>query len=104
MGSIPIARSIPLKEKRDAAGARSPRAEPSRAAYRMNAEVAAGRRWHYLLRRMPDALVSPRLFPRAVLIVTALIGVLVAATLTLWAHYGTAVFYEMVVAGLAACF
>ena len=53
---------------------------------------------------MPDTLVSPRLFPRAVLIVTALIGVLVAATLTLWAHYGTAVFYEMVAAGLAACF
>ena len=53
---------------------------------------------------MPDALVSPRLLPRAILIVAAFVGVLVAATLTLWAHYGTALFYEMVLAGLAACF
>ena len=31
-------------------------------------------------------------------------GVLVAATAALWAHYGTQVFYEMIVAGLDACF
>jgi len=30
-------------------------------------------------------------------------GLLLAATVALWAHYGTAVFYEMIVAGLAAC-
>jgi hypothetical protein len=30
-------------------------------------------------------------------------GVLVAGTVALWAHYGTAVFYEMIVAGIAAC-
>jgi hypothetical protein len=31
-------------------------------------------------------------------------GLLLAATGALWAQYGTAVFYEMILAGLAACF
>ena len=31
------------------------------------------------------------------------IGLLLAGTVALWAHYGTAIFYEMIVAGLAAC-
>jgi hypothetical protein len=26
-----------------------------------------------------------------------------AGTVALWAHYGTAVFYEMILAGIAAC-
>jgi len=30
-------------------------------------------------------------------------GIVLAATVALWAHYGTAVFYEMIVAGIAAC-
>jgi hypothetical protein len=42
--------------------------------------------------------VSPPL-----LIVAAVVGILVAGTVALWAHYGTAVFYEMIVAGIAAC-
>jgi hypothetical protein len=29
--------------------------------------------------------------------------IVLAATVALWAHYGTAVFYEMIVAGIAAC-
>jgi hypothetical protein len=29
--------------------------------------------------------------------------VLLAGTVALWAHYGTAVFYEMIIAGIAAC-
>jgi hypothetical protein len=41
---------------------------------------------------------------RPLLLVAAGLGILVAATLALWAHYGTAVFYEMIVAGLTACF
>lgn len=41
---------------------------------------------------------------RPLLIVAAAFGVLLAATVALWAHYGTAVFYEMILAGLAACF
>jgi hypothetical protein len=53
---------------------------------------------------MPNAVASPRFLPRPVLVVAAVIGALLAATLTLWAHYGTAVFYEMVLAGFAACF
>jgi hypothetical protein len=35
--------------------------------------------------------------------VAALAGLLVAGTVALWAHYGTAVFYEMIVAGIALC-
>jgi hypothetical protein len=39
------------------------------------------------------------------LVILSGIGVLlIAATLGLWAHYGTAVFYEMILAGIAACF
>jgi len=31
-------------------------------------------------------------------------GGLAAATVVLWAHYGTAVFYETILAGINACF
>ena len=31
-------------------------------------------------------------------------GVLAAAAAALWAHYGTTVFYETIVAGINACF
>ena len=48
-----------------------------------------------------DSAVS---FSRPLLIIAAIVGVLLAATVALWAHYGTAVFYEMILAGLAACF
>jgi hypothetical protein len=41
---------------------------------------------------------------RPLLIVAAVFGMLLAGTVALWAHYGTAVFYEMIVAGIAACF
>jgi hypothetical protein len=40
----------------------------------------------------------------AMLALALLVGALVAGTLGLWAHYGTAVFYEIVAAGIAACF
>jgi hypothetical protein len=36
-------------------------------------------------------------------IAAAVLGAMLAGTGVLWAHYGTAVFYEMIVAGLAAC-
>ena len=32
------------------------------------------------------------------------LGLVQAATVALWAHYGTAVFFEMIRAGLVACF
>ena len=44
------------------------------------------------------ARLSPLLVATAVVVV-----LLLAGTVALWAHYGTAVFYEMIVAGLAAC-
>ena len=40
---------------------------------------------------------------RPLLIIAAAAGIVLAGTVTLWAHYGTAVFYEMIVAGIAAC-
>jgi hypothetical protein len=40
---------------------------------------------------------------RALLITAAVVGVLIAATGMMWLHYGTAVFYEMIVAGIATC-
>ena len=41
---------------------------------------------------------------RATLIASAAAGLIVAATIALWVHYGTAVFYEMILSGIAACF
>ena len=49
-------------------------------------------------------LASSRQSSRATLIASAAAGLLVAATIALWVHYGTAVFYEMILAGIAACF
>jgi hypothetical protein len=53
---------------------------------------------------MPDVVSeAPPLFSRPLLLIAAAVGILVAGTVALWAHYGTAVFYEMIVAGIAAC-
>jgi hypothetical protein len=46
----------------------------------------------------------PRTMMRPLVLAAAVLGVLMAATLALWAHYGSAVFFEMIKAGLAACF
>jgi hypothetical protein len=43
------------------------------------------------------------LLSRPPVLIAALAGIMLAGTLALWAHYGTAVFYEMIVAGIAAC-
>jgi hypothetical protein len=43
-------------------------------------------------------------FSRPLVLIAAVVGALLAGTVALWAHYGTAVFYEMIAAGLAACF
>jgi hypothetical protein len=40
---------------------------------------------------------------RPLVLTAAVVGILLAGTVALWAHYGTAVFYEMIVAGIAAC-
>jgi hypothetical protein len=48
------------------------------------------------------AAARPR-FSHAAVISAAALGIALALTLALWAHYGTAVFYEMIAAGIAAC-
>ena len=50
-----------------------------------------------------DVATSTPGFSRPLLIAAGAFGVLLAATVALWMHYGTAVFYEMIVAGIAAC-
>jgi len=50
------------------------------------------------------ALASELVRSRTVLLLGGTVVVLVAATLALWAYYGTAVFFEAVRAGWAACF
>jgi hypothetical protein len=52
---------------------------------------------------VPEVAAASGGFSRPLLIVAAVLGILLAGTVALWAHYGTAVFYEMIVAGLAAC-
>jgi hypothetical protein len=53
---------------------------------------------------MPEVLSAPPPGTRPLLIVGAGAVLLVGATLALWAHYGTAVFYEMILAGISLCF
>lgn len=50
------------------------------------------------------AATSARRLPVVAIALGAVVGVLFAVTLALWLHYGTAVFYEMLLTGLAACF
>ena len=40
----------------------------------------------------------------ATIALVMVIGALLIGTLALWAHYGTAVFYETILAGINACF
>lgn len=54
-----------------------------------------------------DLVVAGEMWPRraAVLLLGGAAGGLVlAGTVALWAHYGTAVFFEMIRTGFAACF
>jgi hypothetical protein len=53
---------------------------------------------------MPDGVAAPPRVSRALLATAAGFAALLAGTIVLWAHYGTAVFYEMILAGIAACF
>jgi len=53
---------------------------------------------------MADTAAAPTTrFSRSLMAVAALAGLLLAGALALWAHYGTAVFYEMILAGIALC-
>ena len=52
---------------------------------------------------MSDAVVTARRALPTLIVATAL-GLVFAGTLALWFHYGTAVFFELIRAGLVACF
>ena len=53
---------------------------------------------------MPDTVATSNLKISAPIVAVALaVVLLLAGTAALWAHYGTAVFYEIIVAGIAAC-
>jgi hypothetical protein len=53
---------------------------------------------------MPEtASATTSLLSRPLMLLAAAVAILLAGTLALWARYGTAVFYEMIVAGIAAC-
>jgi hypothetical protein len=51
---------------------------------------------------MPEIAATPA-HSRPLIIAAGVGGLVLAATLALWLHYGTAVFYEMILAGLALC-
>jgi hypothetical protein len=59
---------------------------------------------------MPEATTrsTPQLasrgLPMAAMTIAGIAGVLVAAAIALWVYFGGAVFYEMLLAGIAACF
>jgi hypothetical protein len=48
------------------------------------------------------AVESPPVAP--IVLVAAVVGLLLAGSLALWAHYGTAVFFETIRTGFMACF
>jgi len=53
-----------------------------------------------------DASISNAAAPHcaAILLTAGAIGLVLAGTVALWAHYGTAIFFETIRAGLVACF
>jgi hypothetical protein len=54
---------------------------------------------------MPSALRPVRRIAPAIVVGAAVLGVaILLGALVLWFHYGTAVFFEMIASGIAACF
>jgi hypothetical protein len=53
-----------------------------------------------------DISISDAIAPRraAIVITAGALGLVLAGTVALWAHYGTAIFFETIRAGLVACF
>jgi hypothetical protein len=55
--------------------------------------------------RMPGTFRPERRLARAIAVGGAGLGVIILlAALVLWFYYGTAVFFEMIASGIAACF
>jgi hypothetical protein len=46
----------------------------------------------------------PSVSRRAIMIGAAIVAAVMAGTLALWVYYGSAVFYEMILAGVGYCF
>jgi hypothetical protein len=49
-------------------------------------------------------IVALRLISRPLVVAGAVVVVLLAGTVWLWAQYGTTIFFETIRAGFAACF
>ena len=55
--------------------------------------------------QIPRRLRPARRLAPAIAVAAVAIGVaILLGTLVLWLHYGTAVFFEMIASGIAACF
>jgi hypothetical protein len=55
--------------------------------------------------QMPGALRPARRLAPVIAVAGVALGVaILLGTLVLWFHYGTAVFFEMIASGFAACF
>ena len=51
---------------------------------------------------MAEAVSPRRTGP--ILLAAGVVGLVLAGTIALWVHYGTAVFFEMIRTGFIACF
>lgn len=49
-------------------------------------------------------VIAPRVYSPPLLVAGGAAAALLAGTIVLWAHYGTAVFFETIRAGFIACF
>jgi len=54
--------------------------------------------------QLRGALPARRLAPAMLVAGVVLGAAILLGTLVLWLHYGTAVFFEMIASGIAACF
>ena len=53
---------------------------------------------------MPDHAPTLQFGPRAAWLAGGVAAALLVVTLGLWSYYGSTVFFEMIAAGIAACF
>ena len=72
----------------------------------INTAVADNPDRTYVMDMPEDLSISDAVVPRraAIVIAAGALGLVLAGTVALWAHYGTAIFFEMIRAGLVACF
>ena len=60
----------------------------------------------YVMDMPEDLSISDTVAPRraAIALAAGALGLVLAGTVALWAHYGTAIFLEMIRTGMIACF